>query len=776
MGPNPPDCSESGPIEDGRFAAWFATLGFAWTLLVSSALLFAIQPMAARALLPVLGGSAAVWTTCALFFQGILLAAYAYAYGLATRLRPRRQVLIHLGLMLAPFGLLPIHWLDLDPPAVTASPAFWLLRVLSARIGLPVFVIAASAPLLLSWFSRIGHAHSRDPHFLYAASNLGSLAALVAYPILIEPLLPLSRQARLWSIGYGVLFVLFCCCALPVYRARGERTKPDSVVLESGIGIGIRRRLLEWVSLAFVPSSLMLGVTAYISTEIAAVPLLWVVPLALYLLSFVLVFARRPLLDHERLVRLLPLLVLMLAPAIAGGLVHKLWIPLHLAVFLVAALVCHGALARRRPAPDSLTIYYLAIACGGVAGGCFNALVAPAVFTRLTEYPLAIVLACVVPFQVEARGIRLSVRDGLIVGTLFALTLALTSNFVAISEGAWGAIGLMVVSGLISLLIYSHRARPARFALGLGAVWLACGIGGSVDGRTLLRERNFYGSLRVTQDDAAGVRRLFVGTTLHGQQSLDPARANEPQAYFSRSGPIGDVFETVNARAPSGRVAVVGLGVGTLACYALPDQRWDFYELDPAVAAVATNDRYFTYLKDCDAEEPPRIVLGDARLRLRAAPDHAFALIVIDAFSSDAVPVHLLTREAIRLYRSKLAGDGMIAVNLTNGYLDLAPVIAAGAAAEGLRCRIRYDTQLTKAETASGKQPSIWAVLARSEGDFGAIASDPRWQARRARVKAWTDDRADVISHLTLHPGRDQDGAGVSDIPQRGPTSRPSPR
>lgn len=736
------------------------TVLYALTLGLSAALLFAAQPMVAKAVLPLLGGAPAVWTTCMVFFQAVLLGGYLYAHAATRRLGIRAQAALHAALLIGAFGLLPLgvdeaSALSLGPGS---SPVRWLLEQLVVSAALPFLAVAATAPLLQRWFAGAGHGASGDPYFLYAASNLGSLAALLAYPLLIEPRLPLAAQERWWTLGYAALGFLTMACAWtrlwagPVPLGAAAGSEPPSQH-EPSIW-------LRWVFLAFVPSSLMLGVTSYLSTDIAPMPLLWVVPLALYLLSFVLAFARRPIVPRGWAARGVPAGVMVLALVLGLGLVQPFLVPLHLLTFFLAALACHEALARSRPGAAGLTAFYLAIALGGALGGAFNALVAPVLFDRLAEYPLALVLACL---AASASGVlrlpanrRTWAAELAIPAAVLVLAGAAVVDYRGWSRSAAGSLGVMLASGLLALACWTHRRRPLRFALTVGAALLASGLSAGVNGRVLHQERDFFGVLQVTVDPSSQSHRLFHGRTLHGQQSLDPALRHEPLSYFARSGPIGDVFRAFQARPANGsqtQVAVVGLGAGSLACYARPSERWTFYEIDPAVARIAADRRYFTFLSDARAGSL-KVVLGDARLRLRDAPPHGYGLIVLDAFSSDAIPVHLLTREALRLDREKLAADGILALHISNRYIDLEPVLGALAEDAGLVCRVRRDLELSPAEARAGKQRSIWAVMAARPADFGPLADDPRWQParRQAGLAVWRDDFSDLARHVVLWP------------------------
>lgn len=757
---------------------------FALTLFVSAALLFVVQPMVAKMVLPLLGGSPAVWSTCMVFFQGALLAGYAYAHLTAQRLSVRRQILLHAALLVLPAFFLPfgVTALTSQPPSSGASPALWLLGLLVTTVGVPFFVVASTAPLLQRWFAETRHSGARDPYYLYGASNLGSMLALASYPFLLEPNLPIMRQTFYWSLGYAVLALLTLACGASVWLSpAAEPEHLEDVPHERPRA----RQWVRWIALAFVPSSWMLGVTAYLSIDIAPVPLLWVVPLALYLLTFVMAFARRPLIPHSWVMFALPWLVVGLALVMGLGRVDMVYIGLHLLAFFVGALACHGELANSRPAPRHLTLFYLALAVGGVLGGIFNALIAPNVFNRLTEYPIAVLIGCMLlrgaprtarstprPSESGASGSadladnQVDVgppkspapswsgwKDVIIPAVIFGLTALLLKQPWERLGSSWAKgmdlVGTILASGLVVLLAFTYRRKPVRFALGVGAAWLASGLFPSYEDRVLVRKRSFFGISRVSEYTWGPTHYLFLGTTIHGVQVLSPERRREPTAYFYRTGPMGQIFETHAAHPAAPGVAIIGLGAGTLAAYAKPGEHWDFYEIDPIVIDIASNPRYFTYLQDCRADSKP-IILGDARLRLREARPHGYGVLIFDAFSSDAVPTHLLTREAVQLYREKLADGGLMAFDVTNRYLDLEPVIAALAADAGLVCRIRADYELTEEEREQGKYQSIWAVMAARESDLGAIATDPRWAPARLRKgdRCWTDDFSDLASHL----------------------------
>ena len=694
-----------------------------------------------------------------LFFQVMLLAGYAYVLATIDWLGVRRQAVIHLALLLLAALYFPLLISEkvVQSLPTQGNPIFWLLGTLLSIIGLPFFLVSASGPLLQKWFSHTYHYSAHDPYYLYAASNAGSLIALLGYPLLLEPFLNLRQQSWLWAGSYGVLVILMLLCAIVTWQsttpkaealdqANNEQPKLWPVAEEQTEAMTLSRRL-HWALLAFIPSSLMLGVTTYISTDIATVPLLWIIPLAIYLLTLILVFARRQLLSQRWIALLLPRAALILALVYLSGATQPSWfiVFLHLLFFFLAAMVCHGRLARMRPSTRHLAEFYLWMAVGGALGGFFNALVAPSLFNTVVEYPLAIVLACLMhtPQSTKEDGPRERWLDlGLPLGVLLlttALALSVTRFKVSQLEE------IAIVLGIPLMLSYFWRMRPVRFALAVGAIMLGSSFYSATHDRDLHVERNFFGVLRVTRDAGGASHQLYNGNTLHGRQFRDPARQCEPLSYYHRTGPLGQVFAAFNANPASTHVAVIGLGAGATVCYAAPHQQWTFYEINPAVLSIAQDARYFTYLKSCAATSAVATIIGDARLRLREAPAGQYGLIVLDAFSSDAIPIHLMTREAIALYLSKLAEGGMLAFHISNRNLDLHPVLAD--LAEDANLTSLGSDDLVN-DPAAGKEGSQWVVMARRATDLGDLAKDARWMPlqRRSRPQVWSDDFSNIVS------------------------------
>ncbi len=725
---------------------------FVCTLFLSSSLLFLVQPMIAKMVLPLLGGTPAVWNTCMVFFQATLLLGYLYVHAVTRWLRLGQQAVLHIVLLVASLLALPIALAAHDEPPASGSPIFWLARVLLFSVGVPFFVVSTSGPLLQRWFARTNRPGARDPYFLSVAGNLGSIAALLAYPAGLEPRLRLAEQSWLWAGCYAAFVLLMIVSVVFAYRTVcGQPAASDSTASDPQTEAISVRQKLRWVGLAFIPSSLMLGLTTFLTTDVAPVPLFWVVPLTLYLLSFALVFARRQVIPHALMLRALPLLALVLVTVLvfASQLSPLVQGPLHLLTFFAAAMVCHGELARSRPRSAGLTEFYLLVSVGGVLGGLFNALVAPVAFRTVVEYPLAIVLACAArPARIDSRPAsgRLWQRglDVAVPIALGVLVFVLLSAFAARDSRDPLAFLLLYIAP--PLFCFSLKGRPVRFALGLAALMASSGVFLSAHQPVALRGRSYYSVFKVVTDPTRNLRLLVHARTVHGAQSLDPARAREPLTYYHRTGPIGQAFETFAGPFAKTHVAVVGLGAGTLAAYSEPQQHWTFYEIDPAIEAMARDPQYFTYLRDARADV--RVVLGDARLSLAKEPDAGVDLLVIDAFGADAIPVHLLTSEAMRVYLRTLQPRGVLAFHLSNRYMDLQPLVGDLANAAGLTAFAQDQRDVSAAEEETGKAPSTWVVVARSPADLGGLVTDSRWRRLQPqpRPRVWTDDFSNPLS------------------------------
>ena len=719
---------------------------FASAMFLSGFLLFMVEPMAARMVLPILGGVPMVWNGCVVFFQIVMLAGYGYAFGASRWLPLRRHVLVHSLILLAPAAVLPfaIGSGTVSPPE--GNPLGWLLLLLAATIGLPFFVLSTSASVFQHWLSRTDHPSARDPYFLYSASNLGCLLALASYPTVVEPLLTLRDQSRLWAFGYAAFVALAAACGVIAWS---RLAAPGLHVAQSAHATHATplswRRRLRWTALAFVPSSLMLAVTSYISTDIAAVPLLWIVPLSLYLLTFALAFGKHGAKAAAIAARALPLLVVPLALFM----IAKLRAPLtaivlvHLAAFAAIALNCHASLAKDRPEPSRLTEFYFWISFGGMLGGMFNTLAAPVLFDAIVEYPLVVALACLLFKAGDAPAAGRRAADvvlPLAVGALTAVILVVLA-----SKGAPLAVQLTALS-LPALVTFAQRRQAHRFGWCVTALMVASLAFGDAGERVLYATRTFFGVYRVSEDVQGRYHALAHGTTLHGLQALAPQRRAEPLTYFHQTGPFGQAWQALPRATTAREVAVVGLGVGTMASYARPGQRWTFFEIDPAIEQIARTPAYFSFMEDCG--DRCRVVIGDARISLNRVPQGSYDLLVLDAFSSDSIPIHLLTREAVALYLSRLVPDGVLVMHISNRHLTLAPIVARLAASEGLTAMQQIDRPGDK--RPEGKSDSHWIVMARTPADLAPLAADARWTplAAKPTTPLWTDDFSNILSVL----------------------------
>ena len=787
------------PLTRGRAIALVSL--FATAIFLNAALLFSVQPLFTKMVLPLLGGSPAVWNTCLLFFQTLLLAGYLYAHVSSRLLSPRAQAILHLALLASAIFVLPIHvpasWAH--PPG-SALPVGWLLGLLTVSLGLPFFLLSAGAPMMQRWFAGTRHTSAHNPYFLYAASNLGSFAALLAYPIVIEPRMRISEQSVTWLEVYYALLVVIAACALlavalrrtssrPVVTAvaaepealmkttadvplvpdaegefrlerRGALRGSMKYLIEENPSV-IRRFLqgkdvpiteptivpdrnwrLRWVLLSFAPSSLLIGTTTYLSTDIASVPFLWVIPLALYLLTFVLVFARRPLFPRWLMLHLQLTLGLGLMVAITLGSGKGVLGPavFHLLGFFATAMMCHRELADCRPRAEYLTEFYLWMSLGGVLGGVFNVLLAPVLYDTVVEYPFALVVAFGLrPALEKSYGSWLDLgRD-----VLYPLAVGATILFaykLPVPPDEWFSAGPQLLLAAMAIIVMFFWKRPFRLALGAGAIYAGSQLAANATSNVLMQDRSFFGMYRVRLIGEYHV--LQNGTTTHGGQSRELTRRMDMLTYYYNGGPLGDIFATV-AQKPVRRVAMVGLGTGTIACYGRPEEHWTFYEIDPLVAEIARTPMYFSYLRDC----APRtnIVIGDARVSLGGAADKEFDIIVLDAFSSDAIPAHLITREAIALYMQKLRDDGVVAIHISNRYLDLRPVIIALANNARLPGAIGERSPDTE-ERGKLYYGSRWMVLAKDASVLSPLVKLDGWAALGSSPESrlWTDDYTDV--------------------------------
>jgi hypothetical protein len=720
-------------------------------IFVSAFLLFSVQPLFTKMVLPRLGGSPAVWSVAMVFFQSLLLAGYAYAHFLMQIKNRAVPVAIHLVLLVVAFLTLPLgiaHSFG-EPP--TSGYAFWLLGLFAVSIGLPFFALAANNPLLQAWFVRTGHPDGPDPYFLYSASNIGSFLALLSYPVLLEPMFTLRTQNWLWTCGYGLLILLIAGCGVlllrsPALAAADTRTEETS---SPAPGWLTRAR---WIFLAAVPSGLLIAVTAHISTDVAAAPLLWVLPLSLYLLTWVLVFQSRPLLPHKWMLMLQPLAIAGAVMLLAFGGEQNLLLTLggHQLCFFVIAMACHGELARTRPAAKYLTGFYVALSFGGMVGGLFAGLVAPFTFSWIAEYPILIALAALCRPSGNERlpGVMkwywplfAAVAIALIVPSF--LTGEIATWFEDHRVWVAGAVGLLAAP----LALAFNADRWKAFATVVLALVLTRAY--PADEGRVETVRSFFGVHKIVVMPGGYFHVLMHGTTIHGAERFlnddgTPVTGRpEPITYYHKDGGIGQAIMAVRERkgAPL-NVAVIGVGSGTLTCAAEPSERWKFFEIDQTMVDTARDPKYFRYINSCAPDLKP--VIGDARLTFAREPDGIYDLIIVDAYSSDAIPIHLATEEAMKIYKDKLAPQGAVVMHISNRHLDLEPVVVGIADANDLKSWVYNEDSGRDADYIFATDV---VVSAREEADVGKIASSKQWEETEAddRVRVWTDDYSNII-------------------------------
>ncbi len=714
------------------------------TILTGSFLLFLVQPLMGRIVLPVLGGSPNVWNVAMLFYQGVLLAGYLYAHAVQ-RWPVRQQLIIHLVLFGIAALLLPIGMAAWYPAAGDADPSLWLMGLLAASIGPVFFVVSAQSPLMQAWFARTGDADAANPYFLYAASNLGSFAALIAYPLLVEPLAGLPLQRWGWSAGFVVLALLVLASGLLARGGAGSPAAPAAAYPTSW------RERLRWTGLAAVASGLLLSTTTHLTTDLMAMPLLWVVPLAIYLLSFVVGFSDAGPRVTALAVKASPWLLLLVGGPLFLASKGPGWgVALALAgllLLLVITLALHGTLAIERPPAAGLTSFYLWLSVGGAVGGLFCALLAPALFSWTWEYPILLLAAALLLPGQALLGQGLTPRRGVLavlVGALMAMLIARGADPFG-GQGVAGPLALATML-IVSLLAFGNRWRFAAMLaivmLGLGGLSrLAAVVAGQ-------HTRSFFGIYTVRDSNDGDFRFLTHGTTLHGVQSLRPHLRREPMTYYVRGSGVGRALAAVPAMfGAQARIGVVGLGAGTLACYARPQERWTMFEIDPAVVDIARRD--FTYLKDCKPDL--RMVVGDARLTLQQEAPGSFDLLAVDAFSSDSIPLHMMTREALAIYGRVLRADGVLLIHISNRFLDLEPVVAALAGDGGWQLQqLTYRPSRQESPLMMSAR-STWVALSRDPARLAALAAaDAGWQPVKTDRDAvvWTDDFASVLPAL----------------------------
>jgi spermidine synthase len=669
------------------------TFQYGLTIFLSAFLLFQVQPLIGKMILPWFGGSASVWTTCMLFFQATLLLGYIYSHWIVKALSPYRQSILHIALLLISLSLLPLTTSELWKPTGSEDPTLQILGLLFASIGLPYFVLSTTGPLIQAWFAR--ERTGGIPYRLFALSNFGSMLALLAYPIAFEPFLATKWQSYCWSALY-VVFVL--TCAVLAWRNRHSIALVE--VEKEHVAAPTASRLFIWILLAACPSILMVADTSFLTENIAPVPMLWVAPLALYLLSFIICFESSGWYKRKIFLPLLVVSLFILAYLPTLGL-NELPVvistTINLFSFFVVCMVCHGELASQQPNSRYLTTYYLMLAVGGVMGGFFVGVIAPYWFTENYELSIGIVLTAIVVALVFLSGTQFKTKQ---------LKLA---SFVGIAS-------FLVLISMIRINDHSH----------------------DMDGIELTN-RNFYGTLKVYVDRDREYKLMQHGQISHGSQFIDPDKALEPTTYYVRESGVGQAILAKSQSKEPVKVGVVGLGVGTLAGYARKGDIYRFYEIDPQVIAAA--EKHFTFLSSSSASIEH--VLGDARLQLEGEPDQQFDVLVIDAFSGGSVPIHLLTKEAFAQYFRHLKSDGILAFHITNRFLNLRPVVKTAANAFDQDIKL---VSVSASDTNVGYR-SEWALVSKDKKSFQKIQFINAQEIEDSKgFNLWRDDYSSLLS------------------------------
>lgn len=656
------------------------TIIFAMTLFLSACLAFWVQPLLAKMILPYLGGSPSVWNTCVMFFQGVLLAGYLYAHYLI-RIPVKAQPVVHiailsLGIIFIPFVIDP----NLIPSVET--PIFSVVKLLVFTSAVPLIALSASAPLLQRWFSNTAHVHADDPYFLYTASSAGSIAGLIIFPFFLEPHFTLSFQNHLWTVSFVCFFILVIICGSVNYLKAPEITEKSDSILSGDV---TWKRRLYWLALTFAPSSLLLGLTTYITTDIASVPLFWVVPLVLYMMTFIFAFAKRQIISEStaqivQLALIIPIFLIMSYPMHVFP--HSVKLIIHLSMLFFTALVCHLELVKYRPHHERLTDFYFFVALGGFLGGVFNTLIAPLLFVDIYEYPAVL---------------------------LFAILLV-PSRLVPKKY---------LASGLTLLLVTHFYLEHPFFK------------------NSIYTTRNFFGTTRVVKMKK-DVHFLLHGTTTHGLQIREPGRETFVASYYR---PLVSIFDNLRSQKNNLNVGITGLGTGSCACLAKGNDMITFFEINPDIINIASNPNFFSFLELC----PPQggIYVGDARLKMKKISNNSYDIMILDAFSSDSIPVHLLTAEAMQLYFSKLKNDGILLVNISNRFLDLKKVVSALAKNQSLQAKFL----VSKPDDKNHVYRATWAILAKPNVDLKAITNGQDWTPAPPTSNAhlWTDDYSNIV-------------------------------
>lgn len=730
---------------------------YSLTIFLSAFLLFSIQPMFTKMVLPILGGTPMVWNTAMMFFQGILLLGYLYAHFISQIKNVRTQAIIHCALLIVASIFVPIAKAKGWEPPTTTMPVFWLLQFFTVSIGLPFFAISATAPLLQRWFSLTDHKDAQNPYFLYGASNIGSILALLAYPFVIEMNLRLQTQGEGWGILYATLVLLITFCAIFVKSKQIIK----AATKEYSEKISWKTRSL-WVLYAFIPSALLLAVTSHISVDIAAIPLLWVMPLVIYLLSFVIVFARNPHISHNFITSIAPTAIIVAIIFYSLSVALSADIAIVITFLFIISMVFHGELAKNKPSATKLTEFYLLMSLGGVLGGIFNSIIAPAVFNDVYEYLLIVILsALALPKTKET----IKSYDNVFVFpfvTVFMfsiLIIAFKAREIIINDANIEIMDIATILALIianyflfSLFYYKKPTKSLRFML---VAALLCSVGYVMRPSqmfTSFKARSFFSTYKVQED--LKYAHLVSGKTIHGIQIKAPLDLQTmPTSYYSKKGPVGDIFNILDP-IPNykEKMGVVGLGTGTMSCYAKPGRTWTFFEIDPLTVQIAKDSGIFKFLPTCAPNAD--IILGDARVSLQKSPDNKFDVLFVDAFSSDAIPMHLITKEALYMYMSKIKKDGIVAIHISNKYINLIPVLAGYSETANIKGYFKHHISSEQDRVNLAITSSLWVIFSTNKALLQTISETKGWQdlALYNQKAFWSDDFSNIIPLIQTEP------------------------
>ena len=742
----------SGPKALGNQTASLVPV-YVCTMLLSASLLFLVQPMFARMALPLLGGTPAVWAIAMVFFQGVLLGGYCYAHLLKKYLAPSHAVILHLVLMALAWFFLPVNLPASAVPAGGATAGIWLIGLMAEAIGYPFFFLSATAPLLQSWFARTTHSNAANPYFLYSASNIGSLSSLIAYPFIVEPLLGLHNQALYWSIGFGLLAL---CIALSGFMMLRSLAPARIVAIAETPSVITWKNRGWWIFMSFIPSALLVAWTNHITTDIASAPFLWLPPLVLFLLTFVLVFRDKSLVPLW-LARIIQLASLPIAFIVQFALPLTFAVPVMIVgalSFFATAIICHRQLYESRPDANHLTEFYMLMSLGGVLGGMFVSLLAPLMFNKVLEYPLLLIVGVAATTDLLTdQKLRDVLRKPWLPIAAFIGLLALVA-FTAKDGGSHllftvRTLEIAFFGACLALMLQAKRMGLAVLAAIMAAF---LNLTGQPNERVALR--SYFGVLTVADKATVGDFRLLVhGTTMHGAQRLSeltPDYKDKPHAltYYSPEGGMARALLTtqdrLSAEGKQAIIRVVGLGTGSLACYKKPGEDWAYYEIDQDVIKVAQDPNQFTFLSTCAPDM--KMILGDARITLQNEAQSKADYLLVDAFSSDSIPVHLITTEAIQLYMSRVKDDGVLAIHVTNRYMDLVPVVAANIAAIDPTLMGRVIDFVPPTATDISAMHSIAIVISKNPKALELLdkAGGTAPLTPTPGVEKWTDDFANL--------------------------------